>query len=363
MDRNRLQELAANTLYKDSRLLCMWATGCGKSQVALKFLQAHPEATCLILVPEQNNIQNWEYEFDKFCVPRDKVTIACYASFHKYKGTEWTLLVLDEVSHIDTEKRREISHSVIGDYVLALGAVVDQDEIAAIENVFGSFKKSVISLERAIEWGILPPPTVNVYHIVLDNEKKEHWKNGRVYTAKGMYDVLQQKVDEAVSAYEHNPNKFNQSRMFRAGMERKRFLGKIKEEHIQMICEELENRNKRFICFCSSIAQAEKLGKDHAFTSKTPTKLKLLDKFNNHEIDSLYVVSKLIEGQNLKDIDCGVLGQLGGTERITVQSVGRVMRSANPEIFVPVFNDTKDESFLYTLTSNISEEYIKHYNF
>jgi superfamily II DNA or RNA helicase len=75
------------------------------------------------------------------------------------------------------------------------------------------------------------------------------------------------------------------------------------------------------------------------------------------------VVGKLIEGQNLVDIDCGVIAQLGGTQRITVQEAGRIMRSLNPEIFILVFDDTKDESFLYTLTSSIPAQYIKHYKF
>ena len=87
-----------------------------------------------------------------------------------------------------------------------------------------------------------------------------------------------------------------------------------------------------------------------------------LNKFNNHEINSLFVVGKLIEGQNLKDIDCGIITQLGGTSRITVQEIGRVLRSTNPLVYIPVFDGTKDEGFLYTVTSNIPTEYIKHIN-
>ena len=89
--------------------------------------------------------------------------------------------------------------------------------------------------------------------------------------------------------------------------------------------------------------------------------MKVLDKFNNHEIDSLYVVGKCIEGQNLKDIDCGVIGQLGGKTRITTQSVGRVMRSPTPTIYIPVYDGTKDNGFMGSLRGSISDKYIKHY--
>jgi len=32
-------------------------------------------------------------------------------------------------------------------------------------------------------------------------------------------------------------------------------------------------------------------------------------------------------------------------------------------VYIPVFDDTKDDSFLYTLTNNVSKDYIKHINY
>ena len=364
MSRDELQEAAATRLEKQRRLICQWATGVGKTNVALKFLRRHPEFNCLILVPEQNNIENWEKEFEKFNVfGTGTVTVACYASYHKFKDTRWNLIVFDEMPHIDTEKRLAICKSVKGDYILALGAVITYDEQQSLESVYGQFDKSIIGLSHAINMGILPEPKVSVLHMQLDDTEKKYWLDGRVYTALGYYNELKKRVDGAVSAFNNNATKFNKSRMLRAGIERKRFLGEQKQEALKKICVKLEEKKKRFLCFCSSIKQAEELGGEHAFTSKSPKSFNHLDKFNSHEIDSLYVVGKLIEGQNLTDIDCGVIAQLGGTQRITVQEAGRIMRSLNPEIYILVFDDTKDESFLYTLTSSIPMKYISHYKF
>lgn len=363
MTRDELQDAAVRRLERERRLICQWATGTGKSNVVLKFLQKHPGFQCLILVPEQNNIQNWLDEFRKFNVPTDGVSVICYASFHKQVHTEWNLLVFDEMPHIDTEKRLAICNSVSGDYILALGAVIDEDERQSLESVYGKFDKSVVSLSNAIAMGILPKPKVTVLHMQLDDTDKKFWMNGRSYSALGYYGELKKKVDGTVSAFNNNANKFNKMRMLSAGSERKRFLGSQKEIILKKLCDSLEQKGKRFLCFCSSIEQAEKLGGEKAFTSKSPKSFDHLNKFNNHEIDSLYVVGKLIEGQNLKDIDCGIIGQLGGTQRITVQECGRILRSTNPEIYIPIFDDTKDNDFLYTLTSSIPREYIQHYNF
>ena len=299
MTRDELQTKAAFQLKEERRLILQWATGCGKSLVAIRFIDANPWMKTLILVPEQNNIKNWQDEFDKFYVNRENITIQCYASFKKYRDTKWDFLVFDEMPHLDTEKRLNICRSVSANYILALGAVIDDDERQSLESVYGKFYKHVLGLQQAIWLGLLPHPTVNVLHLSMSKDAKEK------------YDAIQRKVDNAVNAYNSSASLFNRTRMLRAGNERKRFLGSLKEDAIRRVCQKLDEKNRRYLCFCSSIKLAESLGGDHAFTSKTPASMKLLEKFNNHEIDSLYVVGKLIEGQNLNDIQCGVLGQLG----------------------------------------------------
>lgn len=362
MDKQTLQEIAAHKLAKETRLLCQWATSTGKSGVALRFLKDNPGMDCLILVPEQNNITNWQVEFDKFRVDRSKAVIACYASFHKYCNTKWDLLVFDEVPHIDTELRRAVCSSVKGEFILALGAVVDEDERAALENAYGPFYVSTVTLQQGIVWGIIPKPLICIIHLELDSTTKRFMYQGHKETALERYQRLLQQVNKAKADYENSDSVYNKQRMLRAGNERKRFLGMQKHQAIQALCRKLDENKRRYLCFCTSIRQATSLGGKNAFTSQTLKSEKVLERFNNHEIDSLFAVSKLIEGQNLVDIERGIITQLGGTPRITVQMIGRVLRSKNPVIYIPVFDDTKDDSFLWTVTSNIPADCIKHYN-
>ena len=365
MDRKELQDTAVFLLERNKRLICQWATGTGKTNVALGFIKKHPDVKCLILVPEQNNIENWKHEFSKFGVSEQNVTIACYASYHKFIDTSWGLLVFDEAPHLDTDLKREISQSVKGEYVLALGAKIDESEEQTLRDCYGSFYKTTISLEQAVKWGILPKPTVVICHMKLDDSKKDFWYHGKKCSAKELYDKYNFEVESFVEKYndEATRNPAVRDKMFKAGIKRKRFLGKMKQDAIERICKILDSKGRRYLCFCASVKQANELGGSHAFTSETPKSHKVLEKFNSKEIHSLFVVGKLIEGQNLVDIDCGVIGQIGGTERITIQSIGRIMRSESPVIYIPIFDDTKDESFLYTLNANMPSDYIKHYNF
>ena len=363
MDRDALQQKAAERLKLNKRLVCMWATGTGKSGVVLKFLKENPTYRTLILVPETNNIENWIGEFDKFGVSMLNVEVICYASLHKYINSQWDLLVIDEAPHSNTALKIEQLSTVSAEYVLALGAVISEEELLTLERLYGKFVIWRIGLEMAIKNGILPPPTIKVLHMNLDDTKKKFRLDGMAYTAKEMYDVLHSRVSAAVNEFNLRATQQNKMKMQRAGLMRKRFLGARKDEAIKTVCNRLDLSHKRYLCFCASIKQAEALGKDHAFTSKTPKSMALLEKFNNHQIDSLFVVGKLIEGQSLVDIHCGVIGQLGNSNRITVQELGRVFRSEHPVVYVPVFDNTKDEGFLYTVTNNIPAEYIKHYKF
>lgn len=360
MTRDELQVAAARRLYQDKRLICQWPTGCGKTNIALQFLKYNP-GTALILVPEKDNIKNWYAEFDKFGISTLGVEIACYASIHKYEGTSWSVIVIDEAPHANTELKSMYFSTIKADHVLALGAYLREEEKEALENLYGRFTVWTISLKQAIDAGFIPHPTVCIIHMQLDNtERKYHTKRGTV-TALEYYSRIDNQVKDAVAMYNGSATEWAKVTMKRLGAERKRVLGMLKEDSVAKVCEALRKKNKRFICFCSSVDSAKKLGGELAYTSQTPKSQKILDRFNNHEIDQLYVVGKLIEGQNLNDIECGILGSIGASNRITIQSIGRVLRSENPVIYVPVIDNTKDASFLYTVTNNVPAEYIKHY--
>jgi len=363
MTRDEHQERAASILKDRKRLMCCWATGTGKSSVVIKFLKCNPLLKTLILVPEQNNIDNWHNEFVKFGVSEESVTVICYASLHKYENTNWGLIVFDEAPHFDTELKKKICNSINAEYVLALGAVITDEQKNSLRSVYGDFYEYTITMSMAIDQGLLPPPLVCIVHMKLNDFIYKHRFRGRQITDKEYYDILNNRVESAKSDFDSNPSESNKKKMLFAGLQRKQFIGRCKEQMTRYLCERLDRADKRYICFCASIKQAEAIGGKLAFTSKTSAKLKLLDRFNDKEINSLFVVGKLIEGQNLKDIDCGVLGSIGGTDRITVQSIGRVMRSPKPVIYVPIIDNTKDEDFAKTVTYNIPNEYIKHYKF
>ena len=244
MTRDELQVAAARRLYQDKRLICQWPTGCGKTNVALQFLKYNP-GTALILVPEKDNIKNWYAEFEKFDISTLGVEIACYASIHKYEGTSWSVIVIDEAPHANTELKSMYFSTIKADYVLALGAYLREEEKEALENLYGRFTVWTISLKQAIDAGFIPHPTVCIIHMQLDNtERKYHTKRGAV-TALEYYSRIDNQVKDAVAMYNSSATEWAKVTMKRLGAERKRVLGMLKEDSVAKVCEALRKKNKR----------------------------------------------------------------------------------------------------------------------
>ena len=66
----------------------------------------------------------------------------------------------------------------------------------------------------------------------------------------------------------------------------------------------------------------------------------------------------LQEGQNLTDIEAGIIVQLDGQERAFVQKFGRSLRATDPVQFIFYYKDTKDTKYLENVLKGIDEKYI-----
>ena len=84
----------------------------------------------------------------------------------------------------------------------------------------------------------------------------------------------------------------------------------------------------------------------------------IIDDFNTKKIDNLFAVGMLQEGQNLTDIEAGVIVQLDGQERAFVQKFGRSLRATDPIQFIFYYKDTRDTEYLENVLEGINEEYI-----
>ena len=137
-------------------------------------------------------------------------------------------------------------------------------------------------------------------------------------------------------------------------------MGESKTEVVKKLLETLEG--KKYICFCTNISQAEVLGGANAIHSeKKSSNQAIIDSFNEGNINSLFAVGMLQEGQNLKGIQAGVIVQLDGKERAFIQKFGRSMRAEDPIQYIFYYRYTQDEKWMKNVLEGIDQNFIKEY--
>ena len=397
--KQKLQEREFPVLKDCQRVILKWATGCGKSKMAIdlinytvdNFSSIITPVRVLFLVAERAHIKNWNEEFDKWQLKRSKISIdiACYASMHKYKDSEYDILVMDEAHHVFTEKRMSYLQEMLQSswqHIYLLSATLSSGKQDMIEDIFGKFNTSTVTLKDAIKEDILPDPKVYVVEMHLDNTKRFQeiqigndpkapvvkWEDRAKYIYKNIPCIIRctefqknlfltQSVDYWNERYHRSHSEFQRVKAANYGSQRKRFLGELKTGAVRKLIDRLPRKN-RFVCFCASVAQANALDYVNNISSKRPAKSNqiTIDKFNNKQIDHIYAVGMITEGMNLTDIQTGIIVQLDGKERLFVQKAGRAMRADEPTIIILYYKNTQDENYLKGALENIDSKFVKY---
>lgn len=397
MTKAELQESAINSLINDKRLILQWATSLGKGYTAVRAVdRIKPEKT-LLVVAEIMHKSNWRKEFKEYGAEYlyDKLTVECYASLKNYRDTSWDLIIFDEAHHLGSDLRMDILQSLRAERVLALSATLGDASLASLLNfTFGTFKVSDIPMQVAIQNGWLPEPKIFTIPLRLPvsgytetiveewglSKKRvkyecsweQRWtflKNKKTLypnitltihcTPYQKYCYLSEQFEFWKKRYFSIQNEVMKNKWLQFGTKRKVFMGSLKTEIVKNFLTTIAN--KRFICFCTDIEQADTLGGNHAIHShyKNKENADTLTAFNNKEINSLFVVGMAQEGQNLTDIEVGVLVQLDGKERAFIQKFGRAMRAKDPVQYIFYYKDTRDEEYLKNVLEGINPEYIQ----
>lgn len=375
------------------------ATGIGKSKISLNIIHnfwlQNPNIKVLLTIIELAHIDNWKAEINKWGYNHllDCISIETYASLKKHKNLKYDFIILDEAHHIGSDIRMDILNNISFYKLFLLSATLGNDLKVNLENLF---KEKVISysisLQKAIDYGILPVPKIFLIPLTLNNIRldqtlvKERGKKELRKVVNCKYEdrwkYLKDKTNYAnlilnisctqLQKYQNYCEEFEyykkqyfitqkeviKNKWLQTGNQRKKYLGELKTVHAYKLLKTL--KDKRYICFCSSIEQADLLGNTNAIHSKKDNSLEIINKFNTKEISNLFAVNMLQEGQNLKDIEVGIIIQLDGVDRAFIQKFGRSLRAEDPVQYIFYYKNTKDEEYLKNILENINPQYVSN---
>lgn len=397
MTKEELQQGVVTSLEKNHIVILEWPTSLGKGYIGAKIITdtvvrqiSHKKV--LLVVAETLHKDNWKEEFVKqgFDGVYDRITVECYASLKNYRNTNWDLIVFDELHHAGTDLRIDILRTIAAKKILGLSATLKKDVKDIIISTFGGPSSvSRISLQQAIDKGWLPQPKIYLIPLTMDT----HNKSEEIITSWG---VAKKRVvihcdfadrGKFINDRVHYPNvtlvmsctpwekyvelcsqiKFWKERYFATNnigvknkwlalsSDRKKLMGKSKTLQVEKF---LKTLNKRYICFCTDIEQAEYLNSANCIHSQKTGNEQIVADFNDGKIDSLFCIGKAQEGMNLKNIEAGVIVQLSGSELVTKQRFGRAMRSEEPIQYIFYYKNTRDEEYLKKAIEDLDKNFI-----
>lgn len=391
--RNEVQQKSVEIINTHNNLILRWGTGVGKSLAFIKMQESLNPRKVYIVVAETAHIDNWKNDYIKHGKQNllDNVEIFCYASLKKYINTEVDMICLDEGHHITSNLRMEHLKSIKTNKIVLLSATLKLKQKELLDSTFGNFKEHVVTLKQAINNGILPEPTIYLIPLKFDNtistvvEFTRGNSKKRVTVVcdyKDRYLFIKDKIkypnlhlimrcnygqkndylDSMITFYKNryfaSQQDFFKNKWLLTGSERKRFLAETKTAYVKTLLQKIDN--KRFICFTGSIDQSTELSNNkNVIHSKVKDSLKIIESFNKELISNLFVVEMLKEGQNLNNIEVGVIVQLDGDSGPFVQKAGRVMRAENPILFIFYYKGTRDEEYLLNILSEVDKEHVQ----
>lgn len=406
--RDEIQSQALSEVKEHKRLILSWSTGVGKSLVGIKLLSwllsCKGDSRFLIVVAETAHKKNWYDEVIKHLGEKQgailwrHIDIECYASLKKVCTNEYKAIIFDEAHHLNSEIRMEYLTYMKAEYVICMSATMTGRKYSTLRGTlditFGKFLISKIKLQDAIDNSILPEPQIVAIPMTLSRmpnsaclvkewgkkEKrvliscrfderfkyishKDRYPDVKLQIHCSQYEMYQDLCSEfefyKKKALRNPSNVFLRNKWLQIGSQRKRFLGDLKLEQALKLIQNVRGAKKRFICYCSSVLQAELLGGWNCIHSNKKNNQTIIDSFNSGKTSSLFAVNMGQEGLNLRDIEVGIIVQLDGEERGWIQKSGRIYRAEHPLIYVFYVRNTRDEEYYKSAIEGIKPEYIR----
>lgn len=349
-------------LQTEDRVACVQPTGTGKSYIALKYIEEHPEQKILLLAPTDIILQQFretvgkEQESEFF----QNTAMAKYLDlglegFQSIFDVQWDVIIMDEFhrvgadtwsKYVQTLLERNPQTKIIGLSATPIRFLDDYRNMG--EEVFQNHYAGYITLKQALEREILPIPK----YVCTD------------------YKFTEQVSDYIRDKYKYVKTKEQEKQIVRRFLENGSGLHEILQKN-------LPNSKGKYIVFCQDSNQIEKMrpmlrawlmpfnAKIHIYTTlanEAEPDQPFLD-FKNDTSDAiklLFCVNRLNEGLHLSDLDGEFMLRGTLSPIIYFQQIGRVLTSSQKQI--PVIFDLANNfrSVSSTIRRNVGNDDQEH---
>jgi len=335
------------------------ATGTGKTKMAImkisNLLAHNYKAKVLVVVPTIRLRDNgWKEECIKWysdgqVVWDNSITIECYASLAKIKDKHYDLVILDEGHNLNENNSIFFKNNKVDNCILMTATQPNKERMKILISLKLNAVYS-ITVDEATLLGIIAPYEITIVTVPLDDKDEYITVGSKI---KGYRQTTEMKN------YLYLTN--NRFRGYMGLIKRMQFIGSLKSktEATKYILSLIPD-TLRTLIFCGSKKQANEVCPYRHYSKPSPpskkklqekatenaynkyneeleqynrdifiynnTVVNMLDRFIDEEINKLSCVEALNEGQNLPNIDIGLVAQLNSKQLTFIQRLGRIIR-------------------------------------
>lgn len=351
MTKDELQAKAAKAWFDSGKCATIvLGTGCGKTKVALDILKAmefRQDAKILLLSNSAHlRDKGWLEEFIKWGILGlwDSVTSECYQTACKWEGTEWDLVIADEIDFSLTEAySRFYLNNTYSAFLGLTGTVTETKKV----NYLDKFAPVCFnySTNQAQEDGILNKTRLHLVKFLLDTtktikveykDKKTNKKKSFMTSENDQYVFATNKVSNAYKDLQEAKENGDSRDISKAEAvykysinARKAILHSLESsvrvaKQLQREIIEKDNTNK-ILCFSGRTNQVEKFCAV-TYTGNNKRDNDCLTRLNNGSINILGVCAIIDRGANLVGVNNIIMESYVGSTTAFQQRNGRGCR-------------------------------------
>tara|TARA_B110000467_G_C18323960_1_gene487483 strand:- start:1489 stop:2610 length:1122 start_codon:yes stop_codon:yes gene_type:complete len=154
----------------------------GKIRTTINILnQMNDSCTMLIAYPDNKIKQSWIEEFEEMGYINDNITYTTHRSLHKQAGTEFDIVVIDEI-HLLSEAQIGVCVDLfsVNNNILGLTGTLSKWTTRTLRDELGISVIAHYPIEKAIEEGVIADYQINVIKVPLDNITRNEYGKGKI---------------------------------------------------------------------------------------------------------------------------------------------------------------------------------------
>ena len=341
-------------------------TGIGKTKIAMEAVKTYPADAKILFLAEQTDRElELRNEMEKWSVDHD-IDFACYQSAYKWLGTEWDLVIADEIHDSLTKEYSKFYNNNFFKDIIGLSATVDRkaivdedeqiikghllDKIAPVCYTYGIDKGQIDGTSRKLD--------VYVINHKLDTESVT------IVSGTKVKPIMRTEF----SAYQYKDNQFKyalyapESRrkylIRNSSASRAKLLYELpsKMEAAKKLTEAMEGKS---IIFGNSIDILLKITPNVVSSRNTDKKnLKIREEFDKGDINLIGSFKKLKQGANLVGLDNCIIHSYYSKSKDLIQRIGRMRNNGEiGRVFIFVTYGTQEVKWY-----NMMFEGLEHLN-